>query len=211
MAEYSRFFNSVDGDNLYQASDFAEYFSTFLSDGIFSEDGKLGLKVSENQGMSVKVATGYAFIRGYMYKNDSPLFFTLDHADSMFDRIDRIVLRFDELERRIGVIVKKGTPASNPLVPTLESTDTVDEFSLARIKIPKNSTSIVQEIITDERYNEEVCGIVSSLITIPISDMLEQWNRWLEDRQNEIGVRIVTGTTPPGGLAAGDIWFQEFL
>lgn len=208
MAEYSRFFNSVDGDNLYQASDFAEYFSTFLSDGIFSYDGNLGLKVTRNTGLKINVSTGFAFIKGYMYKNDSPLTFTLSNADNTLDRIDRVVLRFDELERQIKVVIKKGTVGSSPVPPSLENSDTVKELSLAQIKVNKNTITLVDSNIIDERYGE-YGGVVSSLVTIPIQDMWDQWNEWLQNRQNEIGVRLVNGKTEPSGLISGDIWLRE--
>lgn len=208
MAEYSRFFNSIDGDNLYQASDFAEYFRTFLSDGIFSQDGNLGLKVTKDIGLKVKVAIGFAFIKGYMYKNDSPLTFTLATADNTLDRIDRVVIRFDELERGIKTIVKTGLAGSSPVPPALENSDTVKELSLAQIKVNKNAVTLVDSNITDERYGEN-CGVVSSLITIPIQDMWEQWNAWFQNRQNEIGARLVNGREEPPGLIAGDNWFKE--
>lgn len=202
MAEYSRFFNDVDGDRLYQASDFAEYFGTFLSDGIFPQDNDLGLKVTEDSSMRVKVAPGYGFIDGYMYKNDSSLFFTLDNSDTLMDRIDRLVIRFDEYEREIKTVVKKGTPASSPVPPSLEWGETVKEIPLAQVRVKKNSNNIA---ITDERYD----NVVSSLVTIPIQEMWDTWNDWFENRQNEIGVRVVNGKTEPPGLVAGDIWLRE--
>lgn len=208
MAEYSRFFNSVDGDNLYQASDFAEYFSTFLSDGIFPENGNLGLKVTKDTGLKINVTIGFAFVRGYMYKSDSPLTFTLATADNTLDRIDRVVLRFDELEREIKTIVKKGTASSNPQPPILENTEMVKELSLAQIRIVKNTVTLADNNITDERYSDN-CGVVSSLVTIPVQDMWDQWNNWFQNRQNEIGVRIVNGRNEPPGLLAGDIWLRE--
>lgn len=201
MAEYSRFFNDVDGDREYQASDFAEYFSTFLNDGIFPENGDLGLKVTEDSTMRVKVEKGYAFINGYMYKNDSSLFFTLSNSDTLMDRIDRIVIRFDEHGRKMTTVVKEGVPASNPAPPKLEDTDLVKEIPLAQIRVKKNSSTIV---ITDERYN----NVVSSLVTIPVQDMWDEWNEWFENRQNEIGVRVVNGRIEPEGLVAGDIWLR---
>lgn len=206
MAEYSRFFNDVNGDREYHASDFAEYFSTFLSDGIFPENGDLGLKVTKYTGMRVKVETGYAFIKGYMYKNTAPLYFTLSNSDTLMDRIDRIVLRFDENNREIKVVVKTGTPSSSPQPPTLTRTSSIYELSLAQARVNKNS-AIVTSVI-DERYSD-YCGVVSSLITIPIQDMWDQWNEWFQNRQNEIGVRVVNGRVEPEGLVAGDLWLRE--
>ena len=74
MAEHYRFFNSTEDDvREYLAAEFAEYFSRFLSDGLYTENGRAGLKVSPGVGLQVQVATGYAFVRGYMYHNDAAL------------------------------------------------------------------------------------------------------------------------------------------
>lgn len=219
MAEHYRFFNSTEGDpRQYLASEFAEYFSTFLSDGLFSVNGNAGLKVTAGTGMQVNIDTGYAFIRGYMYKNDSSLLLTIDTADSMLDRIDRIVIRLDEIERTIHTIVKKGTPASSPQPPGLEVTTTVKELSLAQIRIPKGASSIIDAYITDERLTQ-YCGLVSSLITIPVNEMWNVWNgtlsqiqsvweTWFQSRQNELGLRVLGGSTEPTNYAPGDIWLK---
>lgn len=184
MAEHYRFFNSADGDvREYTASEFAEYFSRFLSDGLYTENGKAGLQVTPGDGLSVKIATGYAFVRGYMYHNDTELIKELDSADSMLDRIDRIVLRFDEVEREIKVVVKKGTFSSTPQPPAIEVTGTVKEMTLAQVRIRAGVNSISFNDITDERF-KDTCGLVSSLIDIPAQEMWDVWNRALSDIEN---------------------------
>ena len=220
MAESYRFFNSSETDvREYNAAEFAEYFSRFLSDGVYTENGTAGLKVVPGAGLAVDVQTGYAFVRGYLYKNDAVLNHTLDAADPSLDRVDRIVLRFDELAKTIGVIVKKGTVSSQPVPPALEVTSTVKEMSLAKVKVAKNATTIAAGNITDERFSE-FCGTVSSLINVPVNDMWADWltekgdisNEWLAwflSVQNDLGVRIMVGETEPDGIASGDIWFKE--
>lgn len=117
MAEHCRFFNSAEDDlREYTAAEFAEYFSRFLSDGLYTINGRAGLKVTPGAGLSINIDTGYAFIRGYMYKNDSVMTKTIDPPDTMLERIDRIVLRFDEVAREIKVTVKK---AHFPVHPRL--------------------------------------------------------------------------------------------
>lgn len=176
MAEHFRFFNSAEGDvREYLASEFAEYFSRFLSDGLYTEDGQAGLKVTPGDGLQVSVAAGYAFVRGYMYHNDAPIAFDLDPADSMLDRIDRVVLRFDEVEREIRLGIKTGTFGSSPSAPALEETATVKELGLAQVYISKGAVSLTAQKITDERLTE-ACGLVSSLITIPAQEMWDAWN-----------------------------------
>lgn len=247
MAEHFRFFNAVEQedpvtheityDREYRADEFAEYFGLFLSDGLFSVDGKAGLKVLVNEGMEVSVDIGYAFIKGYMYKNDSLLPITIDTADQNLDRIDRVVIRFDEVAREIRTKIKKGTPSSSPQPPELESTDAVKELSLAQVKIKKGITSISSADITDERLTS-TCGLVNSLITVPVDEIwavwndtvtaIEEawtskeidiqnewtsiknsWNEWFVGRQNDLGVRITTGVLEPSNLVSGDIWLRE--
>jgi len=185
MAELSRFFNSEIGDvREYNASEFAEYFSRFLTDGIYVTEGNLDLKVSADSGMNVNIATGYAFIRGYMYKNDAALSKTIVASDATLDRIDRVILKFDEVNKSIEIIVKNGTLASSPVAPALVNTDTIREISLAQIRINKGVTSILSGNITDERVSE-FGGVVSSLITIPIDDLWDAWNLEIADIQSE--------------------------
>lgn len=180
MAELSRFFNGPS----YTAGEFAEYFSRFLTDGVYVQNGNIDLKVSAGSGMSVDIDTGYAFIKGYMYKNDAVLTKTISTADDTLDRIDRVVLKFDEVNKIIGVVIKKGSLASSPIAPSLENTDTLKEISLAQIRIKKGVTSINQSDITDERVSE-FGGIVSSLITIPVEDLWNAWNSNLQSIQDE--------------------------
>lgn len=181
MAEHFRFFNLAEGDTReYLASEFAEYFSRFLTDGLYTENGQAGLKVTPGGGLQVEVATGYAFIRGYMYHNDAVLPFELNRADSVLDRMDRVVLRFDEVAREIKLAVKTGTFSSTPVAPGLEITATVKELGLAKVFVKHGATSIKQQDTTDERLTD-TCGLVSSLITIPAPEMWDVWNSTLDD------------------------------
>lgn len=236
--EHFRFFNNADGHaEPYLASDFAEYFSRFLSDGLYTENGKAGLQITPGTGMQVQVATGYAYVRGYMYHNDAVMVLPIDPADSMLDRIDRVVLRFDEVAREIRIGVKKSSFSSTPAAPVLDDTATVKELSLAQILVRKGAASITAGNITDERLTA-VCGLVSSLIAIPAQEMWDVWNQamtdietawaqqsdgidadwdvlkaawqtWFDSVQNTLGVRVMIGATEPPELAAGDLWLKE--
>ena len=175
MAEFSGFFNSEIGDvREYNASEFAEYFSRFLSDGLYSTNNKLGLKVTSVTGMDIKVDTGYAYIRGYMYKNDSPINLVVDAPDNVLSRIDRVVLKFDVVAREIRVLVKKGVFSSSPLPPNLVNDQTTKELSLAQIYVAANTKAVS---VTDERLTSH-CGVVSLLVDVPLDDMYAEWEQW---------------------------------
>lgn len=216
MAEASRFFNvAVD----YLAGDFAEYFSRFLSDGLYSENGQVGLPVTAGTGMQISVNTGYGYIKGYMYHNDAALTKPIEAADGTLQRIDRVTLKFDLVATTISIAIKKGTFASSPVPPVLVSTATVKELSLAQVKIRAGATSILASDITDERMTV-YCGLVSSLIDIPAAEMWTVWNGalasiqaewavWFDTTQSNLGQRVRSGISAPTPTVAGDVWLKE--
>lgn len=169
MSEFSGFFDAhlVDGkyDRAYLAEHFAKYFASFIGNGVFggSSDELIVLQ-RDTANMSVKVSAGTAFINGYFYENDEELILSLDTADGVLNRIDLIVLRFDNTERVIRLFVKKGIPATNAIAPTLQRDSDFYELKLAEINIKAGATSITQMNITDTRLNSEVCGFVMGLI-----------------------------------------------
>ena len=203
MSERYSFFNSVEGDiREYQASEFAKYFSRFLSDGVYTKNGLMGLKVDFVSGLNIKVSSGFAYVRGYLYENDANINFTLDSADNVLDRIDRIVLKLDIVNRVMNIKLKKGTMGSNPTPPTLIDDASVKEMPIAQIRINKNATT---GIITDERVP------VHSLIEIPLGEMWNIFNPWFQSVQNTLGQRIMSGTTEPPEMLTGDIWLRELV
>jgi len=102
--------------------------------------------------MSVIVKSGEGWINGYWYQNTEDLVKTLSAADPDNDRIDRIVLRLDTTtELEITAEVLEGTPAGEPIAPTLTQTDAIYEISLAQVLVGAAVTSIADADITDER------------------------------------------------------------
>ena len=98
MAEKYGFFNSSGGDRVYNAADFAGYFSKLVSNGIFSKTAD-NLKVAAASGMNLTVQAGSAWIDGYCYENTDPLTLTISTADGVNPRIDRVVLRWSAVDR----------------------------------------------------------------------------------------------------------------
>lgn len=183
MAEHYRFFNSTEQDiRDYSASEYTEYFSKFIPDGVYIENGNITLEVTNGTGMEVLLSEGYANIRGYFYKNDAPITFTLDSADSVLNRIDRIVIKLDIVNRTMKAVLKKGTLGSSPTPPSLVDNASVKEISIAQIKVNKGAIS---GIIVDER--------------VPIPSL------------KEIGVRVFNGTTENPTMRTGDIWHRELV
>ena len=159
----SSFFNSVSGDRKYAAEDWAAYFASFVSNGVFAlPSNSLQVVISSGMGIAIKVGSG--FINGYYYRNTTDLAKTLAVADGIYNRIDRIVLRWSLLNRTMTVEVLQGTPASTPTATALTRDAEVYELALADVYIGAGVTSIVQSNITDRRASSELCGFVTGVI-----------------------------------------------
>jgi hypothetical protein len=163
MLKYG-FFNSVNGDRLYDADDISNFFYKLISDGVFVTPST-SLQVTASSGMTVSVAAGYGMIKAKYINNDSPAYLTLDSADSTNPRLDRVVLGLNYANRAISLYIKKGTAAATPTAPTLTRTAGVLwELSLATIEVSAGATAITQADITDDRGNSELCGYVTGMI-----------------------------------------------
>jgi hypothetical protein len=212
MAEESSFFNSVNGDRKYDMEQFATYFKQFLSTGIFHKDNTPFLKVKKGTGLQTILETGSAYIEGFMYKNTEDITFSHDAADVTNPRIDRIVLKLDRgvNARSIKAVVKKGTPATNPLPPALQRDEIVYELSLAQVTI--NATATTVSSVTDERLNESVAGLVDSLITIPTDEFQAQWDSFMTSIQEGApalgGMTISVQAAEPSSPNTKDIWID---
>jgi hypothetical protein len=162
--EKSGFFNSSDGDRIYDASDFAAYFGSLVSNGIFYAL-ETNLQVSPGTGMAVSVAPGAAWINGYRYENTDDLNLPLATASGTNPRIDRIVVRLSMIDRNIQLAAITGTPAATPVAPALTRTSDIYELGIADVLVPAAATFIAPNNISDTRLNTSLCGLVNSLVS----------------------------------------------
>lgn len=191
--ERSYFYDSTDTDKrIYQAADFARFHKQIIGNGVSNDPLLPNLAVEVKENMTVSLGAGYCFANGYMYENTTALDLIHDIAHINYDRIDRIVIRFDSTptQRKAYAYVKKGTPAENPLPPTLQRDDYVFEMSVAQVRILAGKSYIEQHQIVDERTNEAVCGYIplhniyrgmeiseDGMVTMPNQSYVEIYNR----------------------------------
>ena len=162
--EKSGFFNSSGGDRVYDATDFAAYFASLISNGIFYRTAD-NLKVAAATGMNVTLQAGMAFINGYHYENTAPMDLVIATANGVYPRIDRIVIRWSNIERNILLAVKTGVAADIPSAPELTRTSDIFELGIADINVPKGAVAITSDYIMDTRLNSSLCGLVNSLVS----------------------------------------------
>lgn len=188
MPQKSGFFDTTaDDPREYPAREFAEYFSRFVGNGIFGGGEKLKVTAS-GKDMNVSINLGYGWIAGYMYAvYDTPLVLPIEQATTQ-DRIDRIVLRLDVSTpvRAIRAIVLQGLPAATPQAPAIVRSGDIYDLSLAQVLVKANTSTIQQSQVTDERLNNQVCGIVTGVIQqADTTSIFNQFQSWLNTKTAE--------------------------
>ncbi|MEB2301751.1 hypothetical protein LAV72_19285 [Lysinibacillus xylanilyticus] len=190
MTIKSGFFNSINGDRRYDAKWFAEYFASFIGNGVFPNPST-GLQVVEGGQMRTVIKGGKGWINGYFIVNDSDYILQHDIADGVLKRVDRIVMRLDYVTRQITVQIKKGAFASNPVAPTLKRDIEAYELALADVLINNGATQITQASITDTRLNTTLCGIVHGTINqVDTTTIFNQYKAWFAETTGSVAGEI---------------------
>lgn len=217
MQKYS-FFNSVNGDRKYKAEEWAEYFSSFIGNGVFPSPAT-NLMVQASSNMILTVKAGKAWINGYFFYNTTDTNIQLDTADGVLKRIDRIVIRWSLKNRNIIIEVKKGDYASTPVAPDLQRDADIYELAIADVLVNNGVIEIVQSNITDQRYNTPICGIVTQAVqTIDTSQLSAKLEAWFREYQNLSGLEYQTllavfeSLKQQGGneFIALQAWFRDY-
>ena len=190
----SGMFTSVNGDRKYTSTFFAEYFASFIGNGIFPNPST-NTQVVAGGGMGVTVQQGKAWIDGYILYVDNPQSLTLDSGDNLLPRIDKVVIRLDKINREIILAIKKGTPATNPTAPNLQRDGDVHELGIANIRVDRGASTITQSDITDLRLNSNECGIVRGTVEeIDTTTLFNQYQNWIEQKKAEFNQDLINYT-----------------
>ena len=145
-------------DKEYVAEDFARYFQAFISSGIFMKEDT-NLQVIANGDMTVTLKAGKMIIDGYRYDSTGDIIITIDPADGVLGRIDRISVTWCKDEGDIHYTLQKGTPSYKPVAPECRRTEEYKDYVVADIYVAAGVIKIQQQNITDQRLNSDVCGL----------------------------------------------------
>ncbi len=200
MGAHANFYNSSNGDRVYDASSFEEWLKPFFKSGVFNGE----LQVTANNNMTVTVATGNAYVNGRMKCFDAVTSLTLDNAHATLNRIDNIVVRRNDSDRDFELIVVKGSNAASPTAPSPTRTSTLYDLVIAQVYVPAAAVKITNANITDTRMDSDLCGWVASNIEeIPFEQIGNQFNAWFDDIREELPGGIVLHTGTPFTVASG--------
>jgi hypothetical protein len=107
---------------------------------------------ADGSGMTIKVESGQALVRGHFYDSTSEETLTIAAANVSNPRVDAVVLRLDPTANSILLTVIEGTPATSPVLPALTQTDGgVYDLLIASVNVPAAAVVIAAENVNDER------------------------------------------------------------
>ena len=165
--------------------------------GVFAANSNAATAAVANT-MAVTVSDGVGWITdasgdGIVWWNDtektsgSKLQLSISAADSVLNRIDRVVVTWTTTNYAAlpTITVLKGTAASTATAPALTNNTTTRQLSLARISVKAGTTSITNSMITDERLDASVCGLVTEQVSIDTSMINNQVQAVLTETQEQ--------------------------
>ena len=186
--------------------------------GVFAASGNAAVAALATPGMAVTVSDGTGWMSnanndGVVWWNDSEsvngtkLQLAIDAADGVLNRIDRVIVEWKTTNYvdRPEIKVLKGTASSTAAAPSLTNSGTKRQISLARVSVAAGTTAITAGMITDERLNPEVCGLVTDTLSIDTSVINAQFTELLAQLQAAIeqaaSGQIADGTVTTAKLA----------
>ncbi len=175
------FFNSLNGDRKYDASQMSSIFDGLIIDGVFASIGT-AFAVKAAGGLTVNVGVGKAWFDHTWTVNDAVLPLTAPEAEVLLDRIDAVVLEVNATEsvRENAIKFVKGTPSSAPVNPTLENEGNVHQYPLCYIYRKYGTAVINQADITSMIGTESTPFVTAILQTISLDELLGQWQNELD-------------------------------
>lgn len=196
MAFTCGFFNSQNGDRKYNAEQMASIFDGLIKDGVYDTVGEI-FAVTPGTGMQVLVGSGRAWFDHTWNNNDASYPLAITAADVSLPRYDAVVLETNHSDtvRTNRLRVVTGTPASNPVKPTMTSSANVKQHPLAYIKVTAGAKAITQSMIQVVVGTSE-CPFVTGIIdTAEIDSLFQQWNgefnEWFENLKAQLSDNVV--------------------
>ena len=175
MSNEYGFFASKDHDRRYSADDFSAFFNDFFTNGVLGSDTN-SLMVSAVGDMNISIAAGTAYINGHWYRKSSAQVLSLGDSDTMYGRIDAVVIRCNLEKRMVYPYVIEGVPEEEPAQPLPVRNEKCYDLVLAYIDVAANCVEVTAADITDKRGFDDVCGFVTSAIEhIDTSALFKQY------------------------------------
>lgn len=183
MGQYANFYNSRNGDRVYNADSMSEWLLPFFTTGVFNNC----FAITANDNMTVTVSGGYVNINGKTKHFEQAQIFTLEKASGTLARIDNVILRRDDTERDFYIFIETGGFSRNPVAPEIVRSEAIHDLKLGEIYVGVGAIKITQENITDTRMNSDVCGwVMATVKEIDFSQITAQFQSYFSRYQASI-------------------------
>lgn len=195
MAIQSGFYNSLNGDRIYDAGDMNLLFNQIISGGVF-KDYSRSFFVSSfgTNGQLVSVAPGMAYCFGKWVLNDNSYVIQLDPVElKTASRIDAIVLNFDDNSRSVTIEVIKGKTSESPVKPDIS-------FAGTNMKL----LPLAYVTVTNDQYisNDRIENVVGTK-ECPYATIK------LNSNGGESSKNVYISNSRPDTIKTGDLWLKE--
>lgn len=191
MSVTSGFFDSQNGDRVYNAEQFGALFDGIINDGVLMNVGK-NFKVTPATGLAVYVDTGRAWFNSTWILNDAKESIALDAAHMLLNRIDAVVIEVDRSVsvRNASIKIIKGIEASSPVKPTLTNAEQLHQYPVAYVTVKANATALLQSDI-EITVGTDACKYANAILeTVSASSLLLQWdtqfNNWFANLEDQL-------------------------
>lgn len=167
--------------------------------GVFAAAQNAAVAAMDTPGMGITVSDGTGWMtdaggNGVVWWNDTEktsgqkLQLEIDMADGVLNRIDRIIVEWKTINYADlpEIKVLKGTASSTAEAPALTNSSTVRQISLARVSVAAGITAITASMITDERLDPSVCGLVTDGLSIDTTTINAQYTALLDSLAQEL-------------------------
>ena len=167
--------------------------------GVFAAAQNAAVAAMDTPGMGITVSDGTGWMtdageNGVVWWNDTEktsgqkLQLEIDMADGVLNRIDRIIVEWKTINYADlpEIKVLKGTASSTAEAPALTNNSTVRQISLARVSVAAGITAITASMITDERLDPSVCGLVTDGLSIDTTTINAQYTALLDSLAQEL-------------------------
>lgn len=206
----SGFYNSVNGDRVYDADQFGSLFDGIISDGVFPNVGdKFFVRPVANT-MNIFVGSGKAWLNRRWVENTGDETLTVQAANATLDRIDSVVLSVDisKAVRGAKLEIIKGTASATPNPPLIPSDGEKKYMILANIRVVKNARAIGAESITNfvgSSLTPYVGGPVSTINLDSLQAKLQgEFNNWFQTVRDALQNAGGNTSTDVANLKASD-------
>lgn len=172
--------------------------------GVFSAGNNLA--VSTAGGMYISVSPGLAWLEkgdleGTVCIEEDAKNFSIAAADAQLSRLDIVCMQLNKGTNQATMIIKEGTPETNPvIVPPVRNSE-YDEIYLASVLVSAGVTELAAENITDMRLNKGYCGLIRDGVTmVPIETLADQIQELIIQIRKSLEQQATSGEVLNGSI-----------